>query len=260
MTAAIEDDIKESTRPALRKLTRDLEDIEKDLLDGFDSREKVVGWLQELIVRTLGEVDDEWYRKLARQFRGDLAEERTLLACLLTDEQRSRETISEDHARQVRERLITTRIHPAHHRAFRKLRKDAGEYIDTEGRLSKHAPELQRYVAMRPALDELEREQRDVLDQLLDGLESRMEILLTWGPKLEEATHGEVSGAFVSRCYREPSTASLLTEQSETASRGRQVFAVYHLLPTFNAGVRDLSGRAGEQPHDDSEDSEAPDW
>jgi len=147
------------------------------------------------------------------------------------------------------------------HRALRELRDDAGEYLDKDASRSSsestHDPSLQRYIAMRPALDELERYQQTALEDLLDGLEDRGAIL-EWGDDLELATHGELSESFVERCYRERATASLLTSEEPEQTRARELFAAYYLIPVYNRGVRDLANRAGEQPDDERQDRETP--
>jgi len=105
---------------------------------------------------------------------------------------------------------------------------------------------------MRPAVDELESHQQRALADLLDGFENRAAIL-SWGERLVEATHGELDEAFLPRCRREPSTRQLLLDLSPNSRPTRTVFAAAYVLPAFTAGVRDLAGRSGEQPADNSE-------
>ena len=260
-----------SRRPALLKLSQDLDGLREELLAGFGGRRAVLDWAQRLSVRTLGELPDRWFEEIGTQFRGlpDDERERTLLAALLADEVRRREIASED-ARELRERLYALTIRPAYHRAYRQLRADAGEYLDDDDSESQHTAARQRWIAMRPALDELERYQQRALDELLGpvddprdqgGLADRTAIL-DWGQTLEHATHGELPKEFVARCYREESTARLLTDlESPAAARARELFAAVHLLPVTNRGVRDLAGRTSEHPEDGvTDDTEAPDW
>jgi len=237
----------QSHRPALVKLTDDHDSLRADLLDGFHSRREVIEWMQHLAIRTLGELPDRWWEEVGSQFRGtpSSGEERTLLSGLLVDSKRTRNMSRED-AKELRERLYALTIRPAFHRAFRQLRADAGEYLDDDGTASQHAPSRQRWIAMRPALDELEDYQERALGDLLDGLEDRSAIL-DWGSTLELATHGELPGEFVARCYREESTARMLTGETAEAERGRELFAAIHVAPIMNRGVRDLAGRTSEQ-------------
>lgn len=259
-------DTDHSRRPALVKLTADLEELRSELVDGFADRAAIVRWAQRLSIRTLGQLPDRWFEALGEQFRGlprrDV--ERTLVAVLLEDAQRER-SIDPDDARELRERLYALTIRPAFHRAFRQLRADAGEYLDDESSTaSQHSAARQRWIAMRPALDELERYQKRALDELLGdadadvgGLEDRSAIL-SWGSTLELATHGELPGEFVARCYREPSTVDVLAGAGAAPQRGRELFWATHLAPVCNRGVRDLSGRTAEQPDAEKKDRTIP--
>ncbi len=253
----------ETHRPALQKLTQDLQMLRQELFDGFRSRRAILDWLQRLTVRTLGQLPQRWYMEMARQFRGRLdgRDQRTLLAALLRPECRTRD-LDEVDARNLRERLYVLTVRPYYHRAFRHLRPDATEYIDQEGDVSGHDPSVQRYVAMRPALDEIEEYQRRVFgfddhrsNTLLDGFETKTDII-DWGDDVELATHGEVPEGLIERCYAERSTRQLLLDDSAQSERARELFAAFHVLPYCNAGVRDLAGRAGEQPDAEQEETE----
>ncbi len=257
----VDPEVLESHRPALKKLALDLAQLREELLTGFGSRREVLEWSQRVTVRTLGEIDQSWYLELARQFRGkpSSGRERALMAALLTPAQRERE-IDQEAVTELRERMAAVLLNTSGHRALRELRDDAGEYLDDSTHSSSestHDPSLQRYIAMRPALDELERYQQTALADLLDGLEDRGAIL-EWGDDLELATHGELSESFIQRCYREPSASSMLTSTEPEQTRARELFAAYHLIPVFNRGVRDLANRAGEQPDDERPDRETP--
>ncbi|MFW6045480.1 MAG: hypothetical protein ACOC8O_01335 [Natronomonas sp.] len=255
--------IVESTRPALAKLTLDLRRLELELLAGLEGRRDVLEWIQRLSVRTLGEIPDRWYFDLAVQFRGvpDSGVEKTLLSALIADDHRKRDMDAGD-ALELRQRLIAITIRPTYHAAFRKLRKNAGEYVDADSeKLARHTARLQKYVAMRPALDELEYYQKKTLDDCLAGFDDKQAIL-EWGRDVELATHGEIPESFVARCYRESSMANVLTGTRTVDRRARELVVAYYLAPHFNRGVRDLSGRATEQPEPDTEDPdrEPPEW
>lgn len=241
----------ETYRPSLRKLTIDIRSMREEVEAGFPSRSDVLKWEQRLTVRTLGEIPMQFYEGLARQFRIDRQPERdgrrrqgALLAALLTESARRRE-LNEETARELRERLVATYLTPAFHRAFRQLRKSAGEYIEKSDSAG-HDPSSQSFIAMRPSLDEIDADQNRALTAVLDGLGDRSEIL-SWLEDVELATHGESDPGFGERCYKEPSTAQLLTS-GEDKRAARELFAGFHLLPAFNRGVRDLVGRTGELP------------
>ncbi len=251
----IESEVLESHRPALQKLALDLRDLREELLGGFESRRDVLEWSQRLTIRTLGEIDQRWFLEIARQFRGD--PEGALLSALLVPSCRDRD-LEPDAVDELRQRIAATLLGPSEHRALRRLRDSAGEYLDdseTSSGSSRHDPSIQRYIAMRPALDELERYQQETLATCLDGISDRREIL-EWGESLELATHGELSETFLERCYREPSTSSMLTSTAPADERARELFSAHHLIPAYNSGVRDLADRAGEQPDGKTERAE----
>jgi hypothetical protein len=252
--ARIGGETERSHRPALKRLRLDVKEIREELLTGFPDAEALLWWHQRVAVRTLGELPLKLTHELARQLRSaDGGEMPTLLGALLGGRHAN---LSTAEARETRLMLYGEVVYPAFHRAYRELRPDAGEYIDSdEGYSYKdagHEPENQPYVAMRPAVDELESHQQHALADLLNGFETRADIL-SWGERLVEATHGELDEEFLPRCRREPSTRKLLLDQSPTAAATRIVFAAAYVLPAFTAGVRDLAGRSGEQPADNSE-------
>jgi hypothetical protein len=251
-------DARESRRPALVKLVIDVTDLEQELLDGFQSRRDVLEWSRRLTVRTLGEVPTRWYLELARQFRGLPSDgrERALMSALLVPAARER-ALDEDAAAELRARIAAEAIRPAAHRALRQLRADAGEYLDDgdADSVSKHDPRLQRFIAMRPALDELEAFQQRALSRLLSGFDSREQIM-DWGSDLELASHGEVQEKIVERAATEPSTRRMLMSDRDVDERARELFAARYLVPAYNRGVRDLAGRTAEQPETEVERTE----
>ena len=230
-------------RPALVRLTEDVDDVVQDLRAGFESRREIVAWEQRLAVRTFGQIPQRWYRGLARAL--GTSEERVLVAVLLREDARERD-VPADVVDRVRERFAASVIAPAYRRAFRHLRKDAGEYVE-DGRAAEHDPFSQQHVAMRPALEELEDWQQRGLAALFDGLEDA-DGIHTWGQVVQLATHGEISDEFILRCHRERSTRRVLLDESEYADRARVAFGARFLVPAYNAGVRELAGRAGEMP------------
>jgi hypothetical protein len=255
-------EVLESRRPALVRLCLDVEDLVDELRAGFEDRSDVLRWGRRMIPRTLGEVRTEFYRALAEQFRAagprgdrridDVDRERTLLSALLEGSSRSRE-IPPDAVGEIRRDVATEVIDPAFRRAFRSLRKSATEYVDDEdSEDSDHDPARQRYIAMRPALDELDEYQRRATGAVLEGLEDADQ-LRRWSTLVELASHGEIDDDVLRRSCREESTIELLTsgEGSDAQERGRELFVAFYLLPAFNRGVRDLRDRAKEEPDAD---------
>jgi len=249
----------ESYRPALVTLTNDVRELTTELMEGLRSEERVLEWLQEMTIGTLGQLDRVVYDDIARQFRGAQG---MMLAALVVPEKRRGEMsdLSEDTARELREQLLAEYVHPAHRDAFRELRTDATEYIDAGDDEDEHNPDRQRFVAMRPALTELQQWQQHALASLLVGFESRAEVL-DWGHDILLATHGELDEDWVSRACRERSTLDILTGDSRTDEHARRLFAAYHVLPRFRDGVRVLTDRAGEMAQNGEDtDTEPPDW
>lgn len=241
-------------RPALVTLTDGLRDHVRELEDGFDDPDRVVTWVQEVTVRTLGNLDDVVYTDLARQFRGNQG---VLLATLLVPSQRAPEfrDLEHDLVDRQREKFVAEMLMPAYQQAFRELRTDVTEYVDEADEGDAHDPSSQSYIAMRPALNELEGWQQRALTRLLDGFDERGDIL-DWGHDVTLATHGELEREWVTRAYRERSTADVLTGDDSAAASARRLFAMHHLLPRFRDGVRVLVGRAGESASAETETTE----
>ena len=240
-------------RPALVTLSEDVRERVTELRDGLASEDRVLRWVQEMTIRTLGRLDMEVYTDLSRQFRG---QQGVLLGALVVPEQRrgKNRDLDNETAETLRERFLAHYVLPAHRDAFRRLRADATEYIDAADDEDSHAPDRQRFIAMRPALNELEEWQERTLDDLLAGFDERGEIL-DWGQDVLLATHGELDKEWVTRVHEEDSTVGVLTGDTVADKRARRLFAAYHVLPQFRAGVRVLSGRAGEVA-DESTDSQ----
>jgi len=241
-------------RPALVTLSEDMRALTSELLAGLDDEKRVLTWLQEMTVGTLGRLEMLVYEDMARQFRGHQG---ILLASLVRPAKRRgrMRDLDEETARELRERFLAEYVHPAHRDAFRELRSDATEYIDAADDEDEHAPDRQRFVAMRPALTELQQWQARALSKLLDGFEDRSAVL-DWGHDILLATHGELDKDWVSRACREQSTLDVLTGITETDARARRLFAAHHVLPRFRDGVRVLSRRAGESASAESEQRE----
>lgn len=238
----------DSFRPALIKLDSDIRDLEAELMRGFGSRTSLVKWTQQLCVYTLGWVDEDWFIRLAKQFRAgyDDGRHRTVISCLLAPHARQR-SIKQDQADEVRRQIVTQTIRPAKRIAFRQLRSDAGEYAAEAGTGAEHDPAKQRYIAMRPAINEIDERQRSVLNRLLSpgGFDDR-EGILSWTRDLELATHGEIPEGFATRCYQERATRRALISDGDDYDRAREFFAAAYLIPVFNRGIADLAGRSKE--------------
>lgn len=237
----------ETYQPALERLTQDCRECLTDLLDGFDDTKAPLRWAQRVAVRTHGYTDQRLFRLLGRQYISpECDQDRALLAALLTDRDAD---LSDAAAKATRQRLAAKFVAPAMHQALRELRTDAGEYFG-DATDSAHDPATQRYIGMRPMLTEIDGRQQDALEALLAGFDG-LDDVLTWAGDLELATYGELRKDWVASWAGEHSTlATLTTTDSDLAADGRQLIAARVLLPAYNRGVRELAGRAGEQPHE----------
>ena len=258
--ADLDGSVPDSRRPALRRLTLDVEELVSSLERGFDGRAGILRWARSSITRTLGEIATDWYRELGSQFRGvpDRAGERVLLEGMLIDSERTHD-LDDEAVDELRRRIAVEVIEPAYHAAYRSLRADATEYVDDDNSADSDTnPAKQSFIAMRPYLDEIDEYQEIAVAALLAGLDDAGEIR-RWVAILEHGTHGELPDRFASRCLREPSTRTLLLEDDPTPAqqRARELFAAFHLLPRFNAGVRDLRGRSKEEVSPDQSRLEA---
>jgi len=270
---SLDDDDSGTWRPSLVKLTSDLRDMREELMDGFETISEILWWMQRLTVRTLGQLPQSLFHRFGRQVRVNFSrpEGSPLVRALLIPAHRpEREDCPLNHARttEFRESFAAETITPAFEEAFRDLRSESTEYVDdSEGSDdADHDPLSQRHVAMRPALDELERWQRKALGPVIgesSDLQERGDIL-EWLEGVALATHGEpiqvLEGSdlarledFGSRCYQERTTARLLLSGPENQA-ARELFAARFLLPAFNRGVAVLAGRAGELPDAEREE------
>lgn len=232
-------------RPSLSSLTADHREMTNELIEGFSSRREILTWTQRLTIRTLGLFEESWYHRLGEQYRVHPSKpQRTLIAALL-DEDTRRVSVSSAAARRFRERLAGAVVVPVFHRAFRRLRAAATEYVGEKK--DDHDPSEQRFIAMRPSLDRLDEWQYRALTDCLDGF-SDVGDIVQWRETLDLATNGEVPEGFIPRCIKERSTREVLLSDSEAAEFARESIAAKKLIPAFNRGSYTLVEYAGEEP------------
>lgn len=233
--------------PALGRLSLDVHEHLQQLLRGFDARQAVLRWEQQLTVRTLGQIpNDDLYGALSREFRST-ADSRTAMAILLRDGLPGVD-IERPDARRERRRLAATKVLPAYHRAFRHLRPNAKQYItDEDTDDAETDPAKQRFTAMRPVLDGLGEWQERVLATFLDGFDT-IEGFLEWGIQAECATYGEIEETFVPARYQSRADRRILLNAHPCARSERELWAAENLIPWMNSGVQKLTKRATELP------------
>jgi hypothetical protein len=245
---------KDFGRPALRRLEEEHDDLVAELRAGFDSLDGVIFWCQRLSMRTLGCLDDALYQQFGN--------ERVLWSTLITSPEREKyghDTVSLEAAEEFRLLVEATYVLPATRSAFRMLRGSAGEYFgdDEDGTVTVAG---EQFIAMRPALNHLEDRQKETLTQLLDGIEGGKPELLDWLRDLNGATFGQIDSEFQVRAFKESRvTREVLLDEFDdpgAARKTRQLFAFEYLLPAFNAGVRKLVGKAGEDTAEEEEEND----
>lgn len=236
-------------RPSLSNLDRRQQTALDELVDGFADRKGVLRWVQRLGVVTLGRLPNRVMREVAL--------DRTMLHLLVVTPDRKRfidtgeEPTDLGVAERYRERLAG-RLLPFTNEAVRDFRDSAVEYLDDEARPD---PDRHEAVAHRPSLSELDERQRRALDALIEGELGSYRDVVGWARSLNLASEGEINSGdahgreFLERVTNEDGTlAVLIADESEPRSheRARLRFGAYHLLPAFNAGVRALWRRSGE--------------
>ncbi|MFC7047276.1 hypothetical protein ACFQH6_19375 [Halobacteriaceae archaeon GCM10025711] len=221
----------------------------EELERGFDTRSDVVLWMHEASVRTLGQLPDDWF--------SDQLSDRYRVASLL-DDSRERERLtpsapSESLAALERHLVADTDLFEAARAAMALLNEQALDYGESEeGR----DPGKQRWLAMRPALDELVDKQRAVIREALGrggedsrGLASRRDVS-QWSRKLVRATTG-ARGGLTGRSLWDPWDRMVL--QGSTDSPSLHLLLADDVLPVMNATIRREATAAREVPAEERE-------
>lgn len=178
---------------ALDTLHGDVDDLLADLDHGVTSRPHLVVWCHKASARTLGQLPDEW--------AVDLLASRYRTAALL-DDPGERDAMldrapDERRARLERQLVGGDRLLASYVDAMRLLADQADEYqeTDVDGALGP-----QKWLAMRPTLDDLVTRQRRALERALgldddypDGLATVGEVD-TWVRAVVRATRGDENG------------------------------------------------------------------
>ena len=233
------------TRPATAKLTHDQADLLVDLLAGFDSRREVLEWEQELVIQTVGQLQDDWYTRLAS--------DAPTVSALLGRPWGPCETMPAELAVEIRRGIVAKDLLPAFHAAHEVARWAAVERVDhldddADGDdVDPIDPRDQEYPLMRPAFGEIAGQQERALEQLLEGFESA-EALLAWSLQVVSASYAQIERETVTRPYFETALRRRLVGQDPTKQERfvRESWAAEFLLPAFNRAADALGQRASE--------------
>ena len=233
------------TRPATAKLGHDQADLLVDLLAGFSSRQEILEWQQQLVIQTVGQLEDEWYTRTAA--------DAPTVSALLGEPWGPCDTMPPELAVEIRRGMVAKDLLPAFHAAHEVARWAAVERVD---HLDDNAdgddpdpidPQAQEYPLMRPAFGEIAGQQASALEALLDGFESA-EGLLAWTLRVVGASYAQIERETVTRPYFEKTLRRRLvgTEPDPRDQFVRESWAAEFLLPAFNRAADALGQRAQE--------------
>ncbi|WP_435145928.1 hypothetical protein [Halobaculum sp. P14] len=233
------------TRPATAKLTHDQMDLLVDLLNGFGSRGELLEWQQDLVIQTVGQLEDSWYSRVASSA--------PTVSALLGEPWGTTDDMPPALAREVRRGIAAKDLLPAFHAGHAVARWAAVErvdHLDDDGEgddIDPIDPREQQYPLMRPAFGELDGQQEAALADLLEGFETAEE-LLAWAHRVTSASYAEIERSTVTAPYFEQPLRRRLLGTSPTPEETfvRESWASEYLLPAFNRAADALGKRAQE--------------
>ena len=233
------------TRPASAKLTHDQADLLVDLLAGFGSRREILEWEQELVIQTVGQLQDSWFTRTAA--------DAPTVSALLGRPWGPCEEMSEPLAVEIRRGIVAKDLLPAFHAGHEIARWAAVERVDhlddeNDGDdMDAVDPREQQYPLMRPAFGEIAGQQETALETLLEGFENP-EALLAWSLQVVSASYAQIERETVTRPYFEQSLRKhLLGVESDGRDQFvRESWAAEFLIPAFNRAADALGQRATE--------------
>lgn len=211
--------------------------VEYDLRSGFPDRRSLIGWYQRAIVRTLGNIEDEWSPI-------DCVDDPTMLAALVNEPPRGVPDMAPETAEAYRRQVEAQIVQPACNRAYKGLRTKAVEYVktpdsDEQGVNADLDPGEQANIAMRPGFQSLDTQQQRALSRLWGGFEDE-DAILDWLHALNSPANGAVPDELSDEVLTDSLAVSRLTGDSEEAATYRETFAATVILPAFVEGVRSM--------------------
>jgi len=240
----------EIPRPALANLSRRQQRVLASLLDGFESRREVLRWMQELVVATVGALEDDWFVTRAT--------DASIMSALLGKPWGTSRGLSEGTPEEVRRGIAAQDILPAVHQAQREFRWTATEYYDDDDVDADDLAEDPDAPGMRPALKILDEHLSWALDRLLEGFEDD-EAFLAWGERAIQVTYAELDSEVVEQAFFETEARRRMTARGDDRARfTRETWAAEYLLPGFNRAAARVASQTSEVPEREQSSMEVP--
>lgn len=233
-------EVNTTVRPALKKLESDHNALVEELYEPFETRERLISWMVKANVRTLGVIDPEFFVGMYK--------DRLNLASFLGRKVGSCEA-SEGSMRYCQD-LHADAVSKACRLAYQIFRKNAGQYFDDVDFEDFEDGD----VALRPALQEAEERQLELLIEARTGFESRKE-LQSWLRRANAAAEGELVDEIDAFAPVFSWEAGELLASPGDILWSRDLVLIETVLPAFIRSIRILRDRATEHL-DDGEDYE----
>lgn len=255
-----EGDDPDADREAIKAALVRLHDQQRDELqsfrEGFESREKLIRWLHDFQLVTLGRVDEDVFQHLGTRTV-------PLVVCITSSERYDiapTTDVTLEAAREERRLLAASYLRPPCRQALRDMRASANQYVGDEEDEEPPDPEKAPNTAMRPILDEYHERQEALLSSFLGGFGGRAAID-DWLHRLDLATYGElreVCDDLDHRIATKPSLRRALLRDAPGYQRTREHLAAKVLLPACNRAIRELQKIANESTEQTRETLSAP--
>lgn len=237
-------------RRALAKLSEDQTTLLAHWMDGFDSRDDLLLWMQDVAINSLGQLRDDWFV--------DQLTDMAMLAALLEEPigPITAEDLTNDAARSLRRDVAVKDLIGAFHAAQGGFRWTASERYDDEMQAADIDLEEQ-HPAMRPVFSDVSDQQEWALRELLDGFDSLDEIVI-WGQYVTKATYAEVGKDTIRQAYFDLTVRDWMLGETRRDHFYRQIWGAKYLLSGFNRQAAKLASRSAESVEQRDSDMKKP--
>lgn len=247
-------DRREAIRPAVDELASSQQELFEELERGFDDRRDLVLWLHKASSRTLGRIPDEWpLQLLASRYQ----------TAGMMGVSNHRHAPDAEMASFERGLVRDDVFLEACTSSMRFISQQSTQYADgSTGGESRNNREFgpQRWLAMRPSLDELVTRQRNALKRVLgrdrrypNGLEGH-EDLSQWVRGVQRASRG-LDGGISRDAIWSPWWRQTLTDDPRHPDL--HLLLADEVLSVFNAAIREEASQADEAPDEKTQQQTA---